>query len=261
MSFNAGRALFTLVACAAGSLAAQSPATHGPARGHLVLDGGGRFNPAIESAFVALAGGPTSHIVVIPTAGGPDTLLPEQAAHIQRRMKEDLGVSTVTVLHTRDRAVAEADSFVAPLRKASGAWILGGFPERLVAAYVGTRTERAIRELLDRGGVVGGTSAGAMILASSMVDAGGGFGLLDRAVVFPHFDKRGDKEAVREMAAHPELLGIGIDEMTALLVSADHAEALGQGTITVYYANGRGAAKPVMLKSGDRYDLAARRRQ
>ena len=41
--------------------------------------------------------------------------------------------------------------------------MLGGFPERLVHAYLGTKVERAINELLDRGGVVGGESAGAMI--------------------------------------------------------------------------------------------------
>jgi cyanophycinase len=269
--------LLVLIAWAAGSLTAQSS----PARrssGHVVFDGGGQVHPAVASAFVALAGGRTSHIVVIPTAGGPDTLLPEQAAHIQRRLKEIFGVSTVTVLHTRNRAEADAESFVEPLQRATGVWILGGFPERLVDAYLGTRTERAIRELYDRGGVVGGTSAGAMILASWLdttdsqftpgiralirtQGAGGGFGLLAHAVIFPHFNKRGDTEAVSEMAAHPELLGIGIDEETALVVSGDRAEALGQGTVRLYDAKARGASSPVILKTGDRYDLAARRKQ
>ena len=166
------------------SLAAASSSTRGPARGSLVLAGGVGGNDAIDSAFVALAGGAASHVVVIPTASGPDILLPEMADHIGRRMKERFSVATVTVLHTRDRTATDADGFVEPVRKASGVWILGGFPERLVQAYLGTKTERAIKELLDRGGVVGGESAGAMIQAS-WLDTGSGFGLLTHAAIFP----------------------------------------------------------------------------
>jgi len=100
-----------------------------------------------------------------------------------------------------DRATSNSDRFVEALRGATGVWILGGFPGRLVQSFLGTRTERAIRELLDRGGVVGGESAGAMIQASwldTTVDeftpairtptqshGRGGFGLLTRAAVFP----------------------------------------------------------------------------
>ena len=122
------------------SLAAPSSSTRDPARGSIVLAGGVGANDAIDSAFVALTGGAASHVVVIPTASGPDILLPEMASHIGRRMKERFGVDTVTVLHTRDHAEADADSFVEPLRKASGVSILGRFPERLVQAYLGTKS-------------------------------------------------------------------------------------------------------------------------
>src|SRR5262249_12913643 len=139
---------------------------------------------------------------------------------------------------------------VEPLRKATGVWILGGFPENLVKSYLGTRTERAIKELLDRGGVVGGESAGAMIQASWLdtTDAeftadiralirahdGAGFGLLTHAAIFPHFDKRGNAAAVKESAAHPDQLAIGIDEATALIIKGDRAEVVGLGTVSVY---------------------------
>lgn len=272
MPLRVGRPLLVL-ACAAASLAAQSLQTRGPAYGHLVLDGGGVPDSSIIAAFAALAGGSNSHIILIPTASGPDTLLPEMARYLARRNQEIFGVARVTVLHTRDRAEADRESFVEPFQRATGVWFLGGFPERLVESYSGTRTERAIRELLDRGGVVGGMSAGAMIQASWLDTTagewtphmravaraqgrGGGLGLLTRAAVFPHFNKRGDKDAVRSIAAHPELLAVGIDESTALIVSADNVEVIGRGVVKLYDAKS-GASKPVVLRSGDKYDLVA----
>ena len=114
-------------------------------------------------------------------------------------MKEELGVAEVTVLHSLDRATSDSDRIVEPLRNATGVWILGGFPERMVYSYLGTKTERAIHELLERGGVVGGESAGAMIQASWLdstddeftpeiralmqIYGRGGFGLLAPAAV------------------------------------------------------------------------------
>jgi cyanophycinase len=122
---------------------------------------------------------------------------------------------------------------------------------------------------------VGGESAGAMIQASwldttddeftpdirALIQAygRGGFGLLTRAAVFPHFDKRGSEAAVRFSAEYPDQLGIGIDEETALIVKGDRAQVVGHGTVTVYDGRRRGAANPVVLRSGDRYDLAARK--
>jgi cyanophycinase len=183
------------------------------------------------------------------------------------------------VLHSLDRVTSDSDSFVEPLRKATGVWLLGGMPERLVQAYLGTKTERAIKDLLDRGGVVGGESAGAMIQGSwldttdsesftptvqALIRAhgtGAGFGLLTHSAVFPHFDKRGPEAAMRESAAHPDQLAIGIDEDTALIVRDHQAEVVGLGTVSLYVRAGRGAPVVVVLKTGEKYDLAARRRQ
>jgi cyanophycinase-like exopeptidase len=176
-----------------------------------VLAGGIEANPAVDSAFRALAGGPGSHIVLIPTASLP-------------------------------------------------------------------KTELAMRELLDRGGVVGGESAGAMIQGSWLDTtdgdftreiralmashaAGGGFGLLTRAAVFPHFDERGPESALKESAAHPNQLVIGIGNETALIVKGDQIEAVGRGTVSLYNASGSGASHVVMIRNGERYDLSARRRR
>lgn len=272
-------AILLVLASGAGLSRAQARSTHGPAHGSLVLQGGVGLNPAIASAFVALAGGPGSHIVVIPTASVGDDGPPGMATFLARRMKQDLGVAAVTVVHTNDRATADADSFVEPFRQSTGVWMLGGFPEHLVQAYLGTKVERAITELLDRGGVVGGESAGAMIQGSWLDTtdndgfspdilalirkhaSGAGFNLLANAAIFPHFDKRGPAAALKESAADPGQLAIGIDEETALIVNGVVARVVGSGSASMYDARGPGAPNVVILRSGDRYDLAARRKQ
>jgi cyanophycinase len=279
MRFPCINPLVVLIASVVGSLGAHSSSTHGPARGTLVLQGGVGDNRAIAAAFVTAAGGPASHVVVIPTASVFDEGPPGMATFLARRMERSLGVARVTVLHSLDRATSDSDRFVEPLRKATGVWILGGMPERLVQAYLNTKTERAIKELLDRGGAVGGESAGAMIQGSwldttdsesftadilALIPShrtGAGFGLLTHSAIFPHFDKRGPVAAVRESRAHPDQLAIGIDEETALVVRADQTEVVGVGTVSLYDGAGRGAADPVVLKTGDKYDLAARRRR
>jgi cyanophycinase len=262
-----------------GLLGAQAVATHGPRRGTLILQGGVGLNRPIAAAFVARAGGPQSHIVVIPTAMVGDAGPPgDWRGHIASRVKGDFGVATVTVLHTIERADADVDTFVEPLRRATGVWISGGFPPNLVRIYLGTRTERAIKDLLDRGGVVGGESAGAMIQGSWLdtTDSewtpeilgliqrhgtGAGFGLLTNAAVFPHFDERGPASAVKESATHPDQLAIGIDNETALVVRGALAEVVGSGTVSMYDGSGRSAPNVVILRSGDRYDLSTRRKQ
>jgi cyanophycinase len=271
--------LFSFLASTAGLSSAQSRSTHGPVRGSLVLQGGVGLNQAIVSTFVALAGGPRAHIVVIPTASVGDAGPPGMATSLARRMKESFGVAAVTVVHTNDRAEADADSFIEPIRGSTGVWMLGGFPERLVHAYLGTKVERAINDLLDRGGVVGGESAGAMIQGSWLDTedndgfspdilavirthaSGAGFGLLTNAGIFPHFDKRGAAAAIKESAADPSQLAIGIDEETALVVSGAVARVVGSGTASMYDGARRGAPQVVVLRSGDRYDLTARRKE
>ena len=105
---------------ASGWIGGQPSSTHWPARGALVLQGGIGSVPAIASRFVALAGGPSSTVVVIPTASVFDAGPPGMNISLARRMKVSLGVESVVVLHTTDRATADSDEFVEPLRRATG---------------------------------------------------------------------------------------------------------------------------------------------
>ncbi len=139
-------------------------AASGPVKGSLVVVGGGEVGPEIGSRFVELAGGPEAPIVVIPTAGETDPIPNPLPGFLKRA-----GAQNVTVLHTRDPKVADTAEFVAPLRTARAVWFNGGRQWRLVDAYAGTRTEREIRAVLDRGGVIGGSSAGATIQGSYLV--------------------------------------------------------------------------------------------
>jgi cyanophycinase len=147
----------------------------------------------------------------------------------------------VTVLHTRDRAVADSETFVAPLRSATAVFFVGGRQWRLVDAYLGTRTERELWTVLDRGGLISGTSAGATIQGSYLVRGSPqsseilmspgharGFGYLANVAIDQHVLVRGrQNDLARVIAAHPGLLGVGIDEGTAAIVQRNTMIVIG----------------------------------
>jgi cyanophycinase len=158
---------------------------------------------------------------------------------------------------------------VAPLRTARGVWFEGGRQWRLVDAYLGTRTERELFALLARGGVIGGSSAGATIQGSYLVRGARegnavmmapgyeqGLGFLRNVAIDQHLlARKRQEDMVAVVRAHPQLLGIGIDEGTAIVVHGDRFEVVGASRVAIYEAG-----KPYyFLAPGDRFDLAARR--
>ena len=205
-----------------------------------MIDGGGE-NPAAIRAFVALAGGPDAEFVLIPTANEvePDA---DTWNAMQQSVRREFGVKNVTVLHTRDRAEADTEAFVAPLKTARGVWFGGGRQWRLVDAYMGTRTQREIEGVLARGGVVGGSSAGATIQGSYLVRGARegnqimmakgyeeGFGYLRGVAIDQHLLVRGRQDDLVEVIEKkPELLGLGLDEPTAIVVKGDRFLVIGQ---------------------------------
>jgi cyanophycinase len=247
--------------------------------GTLLLVGGGPSQADLDRRFVELAGGANARIVVIPTASietADSSEIPRFTAAVRRTMS----VSHLTVLHTTSRREADSNAFVASLRQATGVWILGGEASWLLDSYLGTRTERELIAVLQRGGVVGGTSAGAVIWASSLMTfhhdstsrelqpmrvenlvignpRGTGIGVLRNVTLAPHFSAFHLEPALRRMIdAIPGLLGIGIDEATALEVHGDVGRVLGRGSVTIF--TGGTARPPVVLKDGAKYDLIRR---
>ena len=142
------------------------PVVKGPARGALVIVGGGKVGTDILQRFFELAGGKDAPLVVIPTAGGEESY-PQDWKGL--KMFKAFGATHITVLHTTDRKVADSEAFVKPLLTARAVWFPGGRQWHLVDSYLHTRTQREVERVLERGGVVGGSSAGASILASYLV--------------------------------------------------------------------------------------------
>ncbi len=256
------------LAALAAPLAAQQV---GPARGAVVVVGGGAIGPDVYERFIALAGGPDALIVDVPTAGG-DSLYP--ADWRGTAGLKAAGARNVVVLHTVHRAVADDSAFAAVLARAGGVWFEGGRQWHLVDSYAGTRTERGFHAVLARGGVVGGTSAGASILSSYLLRGARsgnaivmdstydrGFGFLRNVAIDQHVVARGRLADLADslVPRRPDLLGISEDEGTAWIVQGDSAVIVGRNKAFAYGGRGNDAGRPfVTLYPGDSYDLAAR---
>ena len=261
-------------ALAVVALVAARPAVKGPERGALVIVGGGKVGSEILGRLFALAGGKDAPLVVIPTAGAQDEY-PADWSGI--KMFKDFGVTNITVLHTKDRAVADSEAFVRPITTARAVWFVGGRQWRLVDAYAHTRTQREVERVLERGGVVAGSSAGASILSSYMVRgarennfimmAAGyeeGFGLIKGVAIDQHMLTRNRQDDLEEVVAkHPDVLGIGLDESTAIVVQGQEFEVVGASKIAIH--DGRivkgaqerngGKKKYFFMGPGEKYDL------
>ncbi|MEP7364129.1 MAG: cyanophycinase [Acidobacteriota bacterium] len=244
----------------------------GPDRGALVVVGGGELGPEIKRTFLELAGGAEAPLVVIPTAGEAETY---DDSCRDAAMWREAGFRDVKVLHTRDRAVASEESFAAPLKRARAVWFSGGRQWRLVDSYMGTRTQREMEAVLARGGVIGGSSAGATILGSYLVRGARegntimmapgyekGFGYLKNVAIDQHLLKRNrERDMVPVVLKHPELLGIGIDEGTAVVVKGDRFDVIGVSKVAIYEHAGAARGNGFyFLNVGEGFDLRARRR-
>lgn len=280
----AGVLLFALSSQNRASFGQQTqtarPQMPGPEKGYLVLQGGGASIPEIFERFVALAGGKNARLVLIPTATAfsfPDRVIPEERLkQMKTSMEQRMGVPQITLLHTMDRQVADSEKFVEPLADATGVWVLGGDEGILASVYKGTRTERELDAVVARGGVVGGTSAGADIWAPYIFDLPPdmekvplnnmgpylkpeGFGLLREVVILPHFTERHLEVATPKILdLHPDVQVIGIDEGTAIFVHGDSFEVVGREGVSVSGGKAYAGKGNLLLKNGDRFDLTRR---
>ena len=165
-----------------------------------------------------------------------------------------------------------AKEFAAPLRKATGVWFGGGRQWRLVDSYWDTITLKEIWNLLNRGGVIGGTSAGASIQASYLVRGAregntvmmapgyeAGFGFLKNVAVDQHINTRKREADLKEViTAHPDLLGIGLYESTAIVVQGDKFEVIGEGQVAITDGKDYAGKSYYFLSVGERFDLRKR---
>lgn len=203
---------------------------------------------------------------------------------------EGLGVGELVELYVHDRAETHDPELLKVLDGAAGVFFTGGDQLRLSSQIGDTEIERRVRAVWEAGGVIAGTSAGASVMSETMLVKGTsgesyrigdlhmapGMGLMRDAIIDQHFAERGRFGRLLGAVAHnPRVLGLGIDEDTAMVVEGDRFEVIGTGAI--YVVNGESVSysniaeekreRPLtmfdvrlhVLSSGDSFDLKERK--
>src|SRR6185503_26317 len=229
------------------------------AEGHLVLTGGGPTPAEVFERTLALSGGSRAIVAVLPQTFPNDTIADAAVA-----MWRTLRAAEVIKVSRTDAVAARA-----ALGRASLIWIPGGFPSHFMQTLAATPLAEIIRERFSSGVTIGGASAGAVAMSSTMLAddvapdgaplAGPptveGLGLWPEAIVSPHFtERRRLASLVAIVRDHPNLTGIGLDEGTAVIVFKGAFGVLGRGTVSIVDA-GRTEAR--RLRSGAHFRYRA----
>ena len=256
-------------------------------QGYLMIIGGGTRTAAIMEKTVELAGGSQSRFVIIPQASGE----PLETALYQQSDILSYGAGEVTYLML-DSANVDSNAHIQSIRNATAVFFSGGDQSRLTRLLLGTQLLEEINALYKRGGLISGTSAGAAIqselmitgeelinlnedrpyntIAPNNIETVKGFGFLTEAIIDQHHIKRRrNNRLISVVLEHPNLLGLGIDESTAILVNPNRTfEVVGDATVIVYDARNAlnirsdefnnfavDDMRVQLLMSGDRFNL------
>lgn len=264
-----------LLGVAGASAFAQTP-SHGPAKGYLLITGGAT-EPRDYQRLVEMAGGKNAKIVVIPNASvtkpTPLAELQEQYCGVKSPFAAFPGVPC-TVIYTNDKTEANSEAFVAPLKTATGVWFVGGRHWRIADAYLDTLTQKELFALLDRGGTIGGGSAGATIQGSYMVRGSAvpddntimmapgheiGLGFFTNATLDQHVDVRHrENDLAAVIKAHPDLLCFGLDQATSITVHGDTLTVNGPKRVAVWDGKDHDGKGYYYLRTGDSLNTATR---
>jgi cyanophycinase len=276
--------LFLCLAVTAAPLGAgrQEATEYGPAKGTLIIVGGGSMDgTGIMEKFIELAGGPEAKFVIVPTAGGNRGQDGAVRAYKEEQVVASWlkrGLKNVRMLHTHDPKVADTEAFAKVLRDANAVWFNGGRQWNIVDSYAGTLTYTEFHKVLERGGVIGGSSAGATIQGEYLVrgDTSGpnvmmtaepnhqeAFKFLRKTAIDQHINARNRwDDLIPVIQKHPTLLGIGLSEGTAILVTGDRFEVMGKWKVAVHDSTRlyQPWEKPYfVLSAGDVYNMKTRR--
>lgn len=261
---------FLLVICLFGSIAAQTSGTQ-------IITSGGR---AADELFTKAVGGRQAKVVFIPTAASSlrsqnltiwEPGSEENKEKFVADLRERFQLDNITIVHTRDRKIADSDAFVKQLHDAKAVWISGGNPGRFMATYRGTKVEKELKALLARGGVIGGESAGAIVQGSYTIRGNPekpvlmvkgseeGIGLLTNVAINPHLTaSKREQELITIVDRYPKLLGVGIDDDTGLIIKDGVGEVFGTGRVAIYDNVKHGSNWYYWLKAGDKFDFIKR---
>lgn len=217
-------------------------------RGNLIIIGGAEDKEnqcVILKRVVEIAGGSQARLVVLTTA----TQLPKEAEKKYKRVFARLGVKDITVLNIDCREDANQENNAEIIKSATTVFFTGGDQLRISSILGGTLVNQALHDAYQQGVLIVGTSAGASVMSSTMIVEGmdneaakrctlkmaPGLGLLEEAIIDQHFDQRGRMgRLLCGVAENPYMLGIGIDEDTAVRVfPEDYFEVIGSNAVTI----------------------------
>jgi len=252
--------------------------------GSLFIIGGGSRPDYMMKEFVDMAGGDKAKIIVVPMASSE----PVETGKYQSEQFIKFGASADYILIDEKNY---SESVLQKFNGATGVFFSGGDQRRLTERLLGTKILDIIKEIFEEGGVIGGTSAGAAVMSSIMITGDEevnkedekfidirqkniittkGFGFIKNAIIDQHFlYRKRHNRLISVVLEHPELIGIGIDESTAIILNSnDSFEVLGENQVVVYSTNKKniintndeglfvaGNIKTDILTSGWRYDI------
>lgn len=231
--------------------------------GSLIICGGGRTPVSVYDEFARLAGGKSAKIVIIPSAYKYSSTLVVKQRYAGWSRYEP---KALDVLDAQSRDMADGAAFNKKLEEATGVWLGGGFQSRLAAIYAGTKAEATLRAIVERGGVIGGISAGAAAMSRVMIRSGRdeeividrGLGLLEMAIVDQHFTQRKRlKRLLTAVEQHQDKVGIGVDEGTAVVVEGSRVRVIGSHNATVVLSRPNKEVSLHTLAASERADFVA----
>jgi cyanophycinase len=275
----------TLTAAQPPSTATAAAPEYGPPNGTLFIGGGSSVGlpSALIEKFIELGGGVDGKFVIVPTANGNfDGTGDDKKPHVYVESAMigpwlNRGLKHVKMLHTHDPKIADTVEFANVLSDATAVWFTGGRHHHIVDSYAGTLTYREFHRVLERGGVIGGSSAGATIQGEYLVRGDSrtntivmtdepnhqkGFEFLRRSAIDQHIDARNRwDDLIPVIERYPNLLGIGLSEDTAIVVKGDQFEVMGNSKVAIHDNTRKYPLweKPYyLLGAGDVYNMKTR---
>lgn len=221
----------------------------------------------ILKKFVELCGGEQAKIVVMTIATDEPKKVGAQLTRVFKKLK----VKTVRTFDISTREDAESKRGIELIEKADGLFFTGGDQLHITSLLGGTRMQQLIHERGEKDLIIGGTSAGAVMMGNSMildgdsernprlraVEIGPGMDLIIGAIIDVHFSERGRHGRLLSAVAHyPQDLGLGVDEDTAMLINKGEFEVIGAGAVTVIDAGAMSFTNAPDIGRGENLALA-----
>lgn len=216
-------------------------------KGKLIIIGGAEDKEGeceILRKVVEFAGKEKSKIIVMTTA----TEHPKEVGSLYRKIFKKLGVRDIEVLNINSRSEASDEEYIRPILDATCIFFTGGDQLRITSLLGGTAAYNYLRDAVNRGVLLVGTSAGASAMSSNMIVEGQdddapkyctlkmapGLGILEEVIIDQHFAQRGRiGRLLSAVAQNPHMLGVGIDEDTAIIVDGEAFKVIGSQSVTV----------------------------